>query len=181
MYLNKLIVILIVLSLFWSCKTQQKVEETSQKVETKPQKERPLKIDFSPGPAALVYITKADYTKLVPVILSEDKSEISSFPHPKDIYINGELALPTQLVDGYLLDNRGITANVAFLNMTYETYSKLDSAPSADSLYSIILEKRPLIDLYNCGNRNSYENIVSDMNSIITKKQLFFCKKQYWK
>ncbi len=181
MYINKIIAILIVVLISWSCKTQQQVEDTPQQVEAKPQKMRPPKIDFSPGPPTLIYKTKADYTNLVPVILSEDKSEISSFPHPQDIYINGELALPTQLAEGYLLDNRGITANVAFLNMTYETYSKLDSVPSVDSLYSIILDKNPLTDLYNCGNRSSYESIVSDMNSMISKKQLFFCRKQYWK
>ena len=45
-------------------------------VACKAYKSKHFKPDFSPGPAAIVYKTKADYSKLVPVTLSDDKTEI---------------------------------------------------------------------------------------------------------
>src|ERR1035437_9891940 len=76
--------------------------------------------DFSTGPPTMVYKTKADYSKNVPVTLSDDKSVIISYPAPIDLKPGGSFATPTLLQDGYLLDNRGINAKVAFLKMTYE-------------------------------------------------------------
>jgi len=59
-----------------------------------------------------------DYSKLVPVTLSNDKTKISSFPHPKDVYYNGELAYPTQLEEGLFIGLiAGFLQNVAFLNI----------------------------------------------------------------
>ena len=170
MYINKLLTILLIISVVWSCKTQQKVDDMAAKNEI-------VAIDYSAGPTTFIYKTKGDYNKLVPVTLSDDKTKISSYPHPKDIYYNAELALPTQLSDGYLLDNRGINANVAFLNITYEEYSKLDKNPSVDELLGMIIDDNPLIELYNCGNRYQYKDEVAELNSIITKNQLKQCKK----
>lgn len=39
---------------------------------------------YTPGPQALIYKTKKDYTNLVPVLLSDDKTEIVSYPNPRD-------------------------------------------------------------------------------------------------
>ena len=56
------------------------------------------------GPNILVYKTKKDYRKLVPVILSEDKSQIVSYPDPHDIKTGGDHMLPITLHKGYLMD-----------------------------------------------------------------------------
>ncbi|MEZ5198883.1 MAG: hypothetical protein R2764_21650 [Bacteroidales bacterium] len=88
----------------------------------------------SAGPPAIIYKTLKDYYDKVPVSLSEDKTEVVSYPGIKDIYYKGEFAYPTQLHDGFLLDNRGIDINTAFLNLTYEDYSKLKSTPSKEEL-----------------------------------------------
>ncbi len=170
MYINKLLTILLIISVVWSCKTQQKVDDMATKNEI-------VAIDYSAGPTTFIYKTKGDYNKLVPVTLSDDKTKISSYPHPKDIYYNDALALPTQLKDGYLLDNRGINANVAFLNITYEEYSKLDKTPSVDELFEMIIDDNPLTELYNCGNRYQYKDEVAELNSFITKNQIGQCKK----
>ncbi len=70
--------------------------------------------DFVAGPPTIVYKTKGDYNKLVPVLLSNDKSEIISYPHPKALMVGGQLALPTILEKGYLLDNRGVGDRIDF-------------------------------------------------------------------
>ena len=119
------------------------------------------------SPPLLVYKTKADYYQYVPVILSEDKIQIVSFPDIKDIYYKGKLAYPTKLNKGYLIDNRGINKNVAFLNLTYENYSRLEKTPSAKKLMSIILDKDPLVELYDCGMRMTYKNPAEEINKFI--------------
>lgn len=161
---------LLIIPVAWSCGTQKKVNNMDSK-------KKIIDIDYSTGPPTYVYKTKAYYNNLVPIILSEDKTKISSFPHPKDIYYNGELAIPTKLENGYLLDNRGISANVAFLNITYEEYSKMEKAPSVDSLFVMIIDNEPLAELYDCGNRYQYKDEVVDLNKMIKKKQLVKCKK----
>jgi len=158
-----------VISFVTACGSNKKVDNNKQK--------EAMEIDFTAGPPTYIYKTKADYSNLVPVNLSDDKSTIISFPHPKDIYYNGELAIPVELTDGYLLDNRGISENVAFLNITYADYSKLKNTPSVDSLYSLIIEKEPLVELYFCGNRHQYKDEVKQLNKLITDGNLKRCKK----
>ena len=170
MYINKILTILLIISVVWSCKTQKKIDNMASKKEI-------ITIDYSAGPPTYIYKTKKDYNNLVPVILSDDKSKITSYPHPKDLFYKGELAIPVQLKEGYLLDNRGISKNVVFLNITYEDYSKLNTIPSVDELFEMIIEMDPLTELYNCGNRHQYKNEVSELNKLILNKQLVRCKK----
>lgn len=120
-----------------------------------------------PGPKVIIYKTTKDYSKQVPVTLTDDKKSIASYPDIRDIYFNGALAYPTQLNDGFLLDNRGITANVAFLNLTYEEYSKLPVTPAADELMKMIIDKHPLTVMYNCGSRSTFKETEKELNAKI--------------
>ena len=124
------------------------------------------------GPQAIVYKTKADYYNNVPVTLSEDKSEIVSYPGIKDVYFKGQLAYPTKLNDGYLLDNRGIDSNVAFLKYTYEQYSTLENTPSSEELFNNILDKDPISEMYNCGSKFDFKDIVNELNEDIDNHKL---------
>lgn len=124
------------------------------------------------GPAAVVYKTRKDYRHHVPVILSDDKTRIVSFPAPSDLKRGGTYTLPTSLHKGYLLDNRGINQNVAFLKWTYEAYAALKEPPSADKLYRAIADKNPLTALYSCGLKRDPKNDVAHLNMLIDKKQL---------
>jgi hypothetical protein len=117
---------------------------------------------------AVVYKTRADYRKFVPITLNSDRSAIQSYPASSDIYYDGQLAVPTELINGYLLDNRGITAQTAFLNITYEEYSQLKEV-NLDFLWKRIQDATPLIELYHCGYRNSFTNEVEELNQIIQK------------
>ncbi len=143
--------------------------------ENKPVESKPL--DFSASPSVIIYKTKRDYWNKVSVTLNDDKTKIISYPAARDIFYEGKLALPTKLNDGFLLDNRGINKNVAFLNMTYEEYSKQKEVPLISEMMKMIIDKDPLAEMYNCGSRYQYKDIISDLNKIIADKQLGRFKK----
>ena len=143
-----------------SCKTKEKGVQVSYK-----------------GPPTIIYKTKADYSKNVPVTLSDDKSKIVSYPAPTDVFYNGKLAYPVELADGFLLDNRGITKNTAFLKMTYEEYSRLKEVPKLDDMYSQIIDKDPITHIYNLGNRSRFKEPVPEINALIEHHKLKEFKK----
>jgi len=130
-----------------------------------------------PGPPCIVYKTRADFNVSVPVILTDDKSQISSYPDVKDVFYNGHLACPTPLAGGYLLDNRGIGPNVAFLNLSYDEYSRLPGTPALGELLRRIVDTDPLLEMYQCGNRSQYTDPVNAMNDIIKSGKLKECKR----
>ncbi len=127
---------------------------------------------FTPGPHVLVYKTTKNYNHHVPVILSEDKTTIVSYPSPKDIQTEGKYHYPTLLKKGYLMDNRGIGKNVAFLKYTYEEYAQLEHAPDMETLYQSILDKNPLTEMCDCGIRTAFTHPEKQLNRLIAKKQL---------
>jgi hypothetical protein len=135
-----------------SCKTQQAGAGTARTSEP-----------------AIVYKTKADYSKYVPVTLSADKTQIVAYPAPKDVYYNGKLAYPTALENGYWLDNRGIGPNTAFLRVTYDEYSKWPQVPKLSELYLLIIDKDPFTEIYKLGSRSRFKNPVADINKVIKK------------
>lgn len=109
--------------------------------------------------------------------LSADKDKIVSYPDIRDIYYNGKLSEPTFLADSFLLDNRGIGPQVAFLSYTYEEYSKLQATPPATDLMKMLLNKDPLVEMYQCGLRSQYTDIEKELNTLITSGKLNTCKK----
>lgn len=122
------------------------------------------------GPPVIIYKTKKNYNKNVAIILSEDKTEIVSYPDPKDVIKNDNYCYPTSLIKGFLLDNRGINKNIAFLSITYEEYAKLKTAPSIDEMKKLIIDKNPLKKMYICGNQYQYKNLTEEVNQIIKKR-----------
>jgi hypothetical protein len=124
------------------------------------------------GPPALVYKTRADYDKLVPVIMNDTKTVIVSYPHPNDVKNSQGYLLPVQLKKGYLLDKKGIGKNVAFLNITYEEYAKLSEPPSMEQLEKLVLDKDPLVELCDCGNITRFTDPVSQINEFIQDRTL---------
>lgn len=169
----KLVILIVSVLVINSCSTPKKNKISAEAKETDKDK---VMLNFKEGPQTFIYKTKQDYNKFVPITLSDDKSEIISYPHPKDIFYNGDLAYPTELKGGYLLDNRGINSHVAFINITYEDYSKMESAPSLEELYAMILDKNPLVEMYNCGNRFTFKNGIADLNKLIENNGLGNCK-----
>ncbi len=125
-----------------------------------------------PSPPAIVYKTKEDYNKLVPVILSPDKSRIVSFPAQSDIRVNDSFSYPDELAGGYLLDNRGISQHATFLRFTYEDYYNMDNIPTAERMINYIIDDDPFVEMYEVGRRGDFRNPVEEINAIITSGRL---------
>ena len=116
------------------------------------------------SPKAIVYRTSGNYINNVPVILDETKTTLVSYPDPVDVRNNPK---PTELIKGYLLDNRGIGVNVAFTSYTYEEYAAMESVPSQEEIMAHIIDKDPLVEMWVCAPRNSYSNLVSDLTQLV--------------
>jgi len=117
--------------------------------------------------SVIIYKTTKDYSDLVPVIMDAGKTKIVSYPAPSDLFYRSELAKPTDLKNGYLLDNRGISENVVFLKYTYKTYSKFSEAPSLKEMMSNIADKYPLKEMIYCGKRIQYKDEIKELNALI--------------
>lgn len=138
-------------------------------------------LKFNEVQPTIVYKTRTNYDTLVPVILSEDRSEIVSYPHPRDLIMppSGEnptlkkqYATPVRLEDGYLLDNRGVGIYTAYLNMSYREYSTLSQPPSLEELNQRILDRDPMTELCDCGDRLAFKDIERQINKLIVMKKL---------
>lgn len=86
-------------------------------------------------PHAVAYRTDGDYADCVPVNLAPDGS-LASYPAPSDISAASE---PLPLVDGFLLDRRGIGPNTVFTRYTYRQYAALPQAPSQQQLLDSVI------------------------------------------
>ncbi len=103
-----------------------------------------------------VYKMKNDYSKNVPVRLSENKLKITVFPGPNDL----DLRWPVKLTNSYFL-NGSIGSNTGYLSLTIEEYNKYETSPGADSLYKLLIDKEPFIAFYQ---RDDYNSTFRDEN-----------------
>ena len=160
--MKQFIIILLGMTIILSCNTTKKTS---------------FEPDYKPGPSTIVYKTTKDYSQNVPVILNDEKTKIVSYYGTGDLTYQGKLAFPTQLEDGYLLDNIGIKGNVAYTSLKIEAYSKSMKAWTIKELFELIIDDDPIKEMYNCGNRNGFTDDVKEINEIIKNKQLKDCKK----
>lgn len=168
---------LLSMMMLMACQTEKKVSESEASQSQGGGAAAITVVESTPqasvaSPSVLVYKMRKDYSQNVPVILSSDKKTIVSYPHPRDVYTNGKLAVPTQLKNGYWLDNRGISGNVAFLSYTYEQYAALNDVPPIDVLYKKIVDKDPITEMWDCGRRHTYHDLVNNLNEIIVNNKM---------
>lgn len=145
--MNKVIATLLAIAAMTAmtaCQTQK--ESTSANTQTSEAVVKPTVDNRAMAlPPVVIYKTKADYSNLVPIQLNDDKTKVVSFPDPRDVY---DSKRPTQLNDGFLLDNFGIGKNVAYLDYTYEEYAALNSVPGMETLMQHICDRDPLTAYY---------------------------------
>jgi hypothetical protein len=127
-------------------------------------------------PPLIIYKTKANYNDKIPVTLSSDKAEIVSYPGSKDVFYKGKLATPTELSNDFLLDNRGIDEHVAFLDISYESFSRMMRPLSKEQMFEMILDNDPIIEMYRC-QRKDYKDIPNDLNTMIKNGKLSKCER----
>ncbi len=177
MKIKIILTLLTTLLLGCTCLKQKSVEKDTNLKEDKKHIEVPFVVEskkqvvrgnLAQVEPAIVYKTKADYYDKVPIILSDDKKSVVSYPAPTDVYYRGKLAYPIKLKNGYLLDNRGINKNVAFTKYTYNEYSKLTASPTEKDLLNSVIDNSPLLNLVNLGPRIYFEqDEVGEINQII--------------
>ncbi len=122
-------------------------------------------------PNTLIYKMRQDYSKNVPILMNTQKDQIISYPAPSDVCPEGNCLYPTLLIDSFWLDNKGINRNVAFLEYTYEEYKNLPFAPAPSELFDKIIDKEPLIQLYDFGKRKDFNNLEDELNIKIINKE----------
>jgi hypothetical protein len=160
--MNKSASFLIIFILMISCKpTQHQTPAPTAKM--------PEQSIGGETPQVVVYKTISDFSNYVPVIMNPEKNRILSYPAPTDLVNDGKIIRPIVLKQGYLLDQRGINENVAYLKITLEEYVKLTRLPSPDYMLTMILEKNPLAELWYCGKESSFTNKTRELNKLIRK------------
>lgn len=133
-------------------------------------------VDFD-GPPTVIYQTSEEYVNLVPVVLNEDQTQVVAYPAPKDMYdVKGELRFPIALGKGYYLDMIGVGLNTAYTSLKIEDYARMESPPTLDSLYQLIITKDPFTRMYNLGNRKQYQDI-EIVKEIVSSRKLKSYKK----
>lgn len=125
-------------------------------------------LSFAPGPHVLVYKTTQDYSQQVPVTLSPDGKRIVSYPSPKDLRRGDQLATPLALDKGYWVDQRGIGPQVAFTSYTYVEYVDFIEAPSLDQLMAAVIDKKPIVEMCDCGLISQYNDLEKELNELIS-------------
>jgi hypothetical protein len=123
-------------------------------------------------PPTYIYKTRKDYSQLVPVLVSATTKEIYAYPDKKDLLLDGKLRQPSQLIDGYLLDNKGLSKDAAFLKLTYAQYVALDHTPTAKELQELIIDNEPFTELYQCKKNLHSESKLDYFNQLIQNGQL---------
>ncbi len=115
----------------------------------------------------IIYKTRADYSQLVPVLLTPEKDRIVSYPAPGDLKNADGFMYPVALRDSFFFDQRGIGPNVAFTSFTYEQYYRLEHAPSLDELDSCLIDRDPLVAMYNCSAHSKIRGNTKKMNRLV--------------
>lgn len=152
-YSTLLLLIFVALN-FTSCKTNKILQKDAEAT-------------YATGPRVIIYKTTENYFMHVPVVLSEDKKSLVSYPAPGDVFYNGDLAYPVKLEDGFMLDRRGIRPESGFLSWTYYEYSRFEKTPSPAELLSKILDSDPFTEIYDCGKPTQYKDLVNELNEKI--------------
>ena len=116
--------------------------------------------------SVMVYKTKGDYSNLVWVQLSADKKTVTAYPDPKDVLKQ----TPIKLTNGYY--SGGVGVNTAFVNIRIEKYVKFKTLFSPEQLATLIVNRNPFSELYNCGASNGTGQDITRINSIIESGSL---------
>lgn len=155
-----------------TCKTTQKQPPVANPV-----------IPFSaeqivkPGPPVIIYKTNGEYFDKVPVIFSDDRNSITSYPAFTDLIKDGDFTYPTELANGYLLDNRGISPTVAFLKYSYKEYYELGRTLTMREMMGSILDPAPIKEMYRCRIPHETDDRVSYINELIVNGMLQQCER----
>jgi len=118
-----------------------------------------------------IYKTNSDYSNKVSVELASDKSKIIAAPGPHDVDTTSNW--PQKLVNGYLLNGIFGGSNTGFLSLDKKDYYDWPLYPGSDSLFKLIIDKNPFVELYFYRDEN---NDFSNNNGLDTAKMNLLIK-----
>lgn len=136
-----------------SCKGVK--EKSNSKIESETN-DKSITMDFIEE-KTIVYRTSKATDNNVPVIVDED-FQITSYPAPSDVIIDGQLKKPIVLGNNWYIDQIGISRNSAFTGITFEEYSKLNQV-NLTEIEKGILQDIAVYDICKCDASVSYEDI----------------------
>lgn len=129
-----------------------------------------------PEPPVIIYKTSGNFTENVAVSLTDEGDGLKSFPAPADIRARLNTVSPVKLHNGFLYDRQGIGENTAFLNYTFEEYSKLRTTPKASELFDEIKERDAITEIYRCPFKRSDPELVNKLNQLINDGRFEQCQ-----
>ncbi len=131
--------------------------------------------DYSPGTHIIIYKTKKDYSQNLPVLYDEKKQKITKLFSNKELMANGNILYPIPLQKGYWLDRIGIDTTVAYVSFSIQKYTQSMMPITANMLKSKIIDKNPLLEMYDCGKIKG--DTIKIINEIIKNGMLKKCKR----
>lgn len=145
-------------------------QETSSASEQRIELGHPIGLESEALKPIIVYATRADYSTLVPILLTSEKQRIIAYPACTDLGSEGSYSLPIQLKDGFLYDRRGIAIGVAFLKLTYSEYCRLEDRLTPEVLLEdYILDDDPLTFFAICDRSQLRDESVEELNRYIER------------
>lgn len=111
-----------------------------------------------------IYKTNGDYADRVPVTLNSQGNGLISYPAPSDV----AGAFPIKLIDGYLLDRRGVSAATAFTRWTYEEYAALPSAPDVKTIMANLIPGARVTEIRQMPFPTGTDDAVARCDSLIS-------------
>ena len=141
--------------------------DTSTSTQNNPTNQNPAVVSAiqSVPASVIVYKTKRDYSGLVWAYLSPDKTEVIAYPAPKDILSEVPVALHNGYYSGVL------NQNSAIINLKISSYAKLPNPLTPIQMYSLIVNKDPFSEMYNCG-QNGTDTDPAHINTLIDTNKL---------
>ena len=107
-------------------------------------------------PKATAFKMNGNYENNVAVTFGQDGNLIY-FPAPSDI---STASMPTDLGEGWWLNNQGISKNSVFTTFTFEDYAALPKTPSIEELKAAVIPGSGITEImelpYNIGEAKSH-------------------------
>jgi hypothetical protein len=153
----------IILLIFSSCSNKTNIQDGSSEI-------------IMPEPPVIIYRTSGNFTENVAVSLTDEGDSLKSFPAPADIRARLKAVSPVKLINGFFLDRQGISENTAFLNYTFEEFSKLKTTPKASELLDEIKERDAITEIYRCPFKRSDPELVNKLNQLINDERFEQCQ-----
>ena len=168
--MSKFVYVVFFAGILFAC-SSLKVKQNSKPIHSAP---IPVKHDNQALRKGMIIKTNEDITNLVPVRLSKDKKSILSYPAPSDL----PFQTTYQLENGYLLDLVGVNENSAYLDLTIQTYKKLNQVYSLEEMKNHLKIISPFVELYECSYESDQSSTIIQLNQWIRQGLLSEkCKK----